>query len=70
MSVVEAICRLTSPDDVFLDVGANIGFMSSVALAQGAKSVFAFKPNPLIFPITAAETPLYGRKHILELQLA
>ena len=49
MSLVEAIFRLTDPNDIFLDVGANIGFMSSVALAAGAKSVLAFEPNPPIF---------------------
>lgn len=49
VSVTEAIFRLTDPDDVFLDVGANIGFMTSVALAAGAKKMIAFEPHPEIF---------------------
>ncbi|WP_213803578.1 FkbM family methyltransferase [Granulicella sp. dw_53] len=49
MSVVEGIFRLTEPDDVFLDVGANIGYMSSVAIAAGAKKIFSFEPHPELF---------------------
>jgi FkbM family methyltransferase len=49
VSVTEAIFRLTDPEDVFLDVGANIGFMTSVALAAGAKQIIAFEPHPDIF---------------------
>jgi FkbM family methyltransferase len=63
MSVVEAIFRLTSPDDVFLDVGANIGFMSSVALAAGAKSVFAFEPNPSVFRQLQRNASLWAEAH-------
>ena len=49
MSVVEAIFRLTDPIDTFLDVGANIGFMSAVAISAGAKTVISFEPHPLLF---------------------
>lgn len=47
--VVEAIFRLTDPADVFLDVGANIGFMSAAAIAAGAKKVISFEPHPELF---------------------
>ena len=49
ISVIEAIFRLTDPSDIFLDVGANIGLMSSAALAAGAGRVIAFEPNPEVF---------------------
>lgn len=49
MSVVEAIFRLTEPTDIFIDIGANIGFMSSVAVAAGAKKILAFEPHPALF---------------------
>ncbi len=49
ISVVEAIFRLTDPADFFLDFGANIGFMSSVALAAGVKRVISFEPHPDLF---------------------
>jgi FkbM family methyltransferase len=48
ISLVEAIFRLTDPSDVFLDVGANIGYMSSAALAAGASKVISFEPHPLL----------------------
>jgi FkbM family methyltransferase len=49
MSVVEAIFRLAGPGDIFLDIGANIGFMSSAAVAAGAKRIFSFEPHPELF---------------------
>ncbi len=63
MSVVEAIFRLVMPDDIFLDVGANIGYMSSAALAAGAKSVFAFEPNPSVFHQLQRNTSLWAKAH-------
>jgi len=34
-------------DDVFYDIGANVGYFSCVAKNLGAKSVVAFEPDPL-----------------------
>jgi|AGTN01.1.fsa_nt_gi methyltransferase, FkbM family len=34
-------------DDVLFDVGANVGFYSLLAAAQGVRRVYAFEPNPL-----------------------
>ncbi len=47
--VLEAIFRLTDPTDTVVDVGANIGFMTSAALACAAKMVIAFEPHPEVF---------------------
>jgi FkbM family methyltransferase len=49
LPVMEAILRLTDPTDVFVDVGANIGLMSSVAVAAGATKIIPFEPHPQVF---------------------
>lgn len=49
MPVVEAIFRLVDPCDTVLDVGANIGYMTAVALSAGARKVIAFEPHPVLF---------------------
>jgi FkbM family methyltransferase len=49
MPVVEAIFRLVDRSDTVLDVGANIGYMTAVALSAGAKKVIAFEPHPVLF---------------------
>ena len=46
--VAESLKRLLSPDDLFLDVGANIGYFSRQALRFGAQ-IRAFEPHPQIF---------------------
>ena len=38
-----------APDDVLVDVGANVGFFSLYAAAQGVRRVMAIEPNPLSF---------------------
>lgn len=40
---------LTPPGGTYLDVGANVGVMSLLALSGGACSVHSFEPNPSIF---------------------
>ncbi len=42
--VAEALSRRWSPDDVFYDIGANIGFFSLQALAEDLRFVVAFEP--------------------------
>jgi FkbM family methyltransferase len=49
ISVVEAIFRLTDPSDVFLDVGANIGYMSAAAVSANAREIYSFEPHPTLF---------------------
>jgi FkbM family methyltransferase len=47
-AVLEAIHRALSPGDVFIDIGANIGFFSVFAARIVGRSgrVFAFEPHP------------------------
>ncbi len=49
MPVVEALFRLVDPCDIVLDAGANIGYMSAVALAAGARKVISFEPHPMLY---------------------
>lgn len=49
IAAVEAIFRLTDPSDIFLDFGANIGYMSSAAVASKARTIVSFEPHPEIF---------------------
>ena len=47
LPVVETLWRLTEKDDLALDIGANVGLMSSV-LAKRAQRVVAFEPLPML----------------------
>jgi FkbM family methyltransferase len=42
---IEIIKKIVTKDDVALDIGANIGFMTTI-LAEQAKHVYAFEPSP------------------------
>lgn len=50
LSVTEVLWRLLGNGDMFIDVGANIGYMSHL-MASRAKSGFgiSFEPHPLVF---------------------
>ncbi len=47
LRVSEAMWRLAEPDDLALDVGANVGYFSSL-LGRRAGRVVAFEPHPLL----------------------
>jgi len=61
------LLRLLRPGDVFVDVGANIGYFSvlaaSVVGAQGA--VFAFEPDPDNYRLLRANAELNGLEHCI-----
>ncbi|MCS7033003.1 MAG: FkbM family methyltransferase [Phycisphaerae bacterium] len=46
--VTETLWRLTDPDDLALDVGANVGCMTA-ALAERAGEVECFEPHPILY---------------------
>jgi FkbM family methyltransferase len=56
LAVSETLWRLTDTGDVCADIGANIGYMTSVfASAAGARGkVFSFEPHPRIYSRLAA----------------
>jgi FkbM family methyltransferase len=51
LAVTETLWRLVDPGELAIDVGANLGYMSSVLAARaGARGqVWAFEPHPTIF---------------------
>ncbi len=55
LTVTESIWRLLEPDSTFLDVGANIGYMTSVAIGrlasfpQSTGRTIAYEPHPEIY---------------------
>lgn len=72
LPVCEAMFRLLHPGDAFVDVGANIGVMTSLAITRVAPGghVLALEPNPQVFPIlrrNASSVP--GAERLGSLQL-
>jgi FkbM family methyltransferase len=51
LSVSEAIWRLLDAGEIAIDVGANIGYMTSIMATRAAVSgtVIAFEPHPVLF---------------------
>lgn len=51
LTLTETLWRLTEPGDIVVDIGANIGYTTSImAKRSGQKGrVFAFEPHPVIY---------------------
>jgi FkbM family methyltransferase len=62
LPVVEAMFRLVDRCDTVLDVGANIGYMTAVALAAGAERVVSFEPHPALFARLARNLQRWERE--------
>ena len=52
LCVSESICRLLDPGESAIDVGANLGYMTSLMAAKAGKcgSVESFEPHPDLMP--------------------
>jgi FkbM family methyltransferase len=61
IAAVESIFRLVDASDIFLDIGANIGFMSAVALSAGAREIHSFEPHPTLFDRLAHNIALWEK---------
>jgi FkbM family methyltransferase len=59
LAVTEAMWRLADPTDVAADVGANIGYFTSL-LATRCRRVVAFEPHPLVRRRLAANVARWG----------
>ena len=59
LAVSETIWRLSEPDDLAVDVGANVGYFTGL-LAQRVGGVIALEPNPLLWPIIAENVERWG----------
>jgi FkbM family methyltransferase len=53
--VSEALYRLIDPRDLAIDVGANVGYMTSLMVERtgGSGRVVAVEPNPEVYPLLA-----------------
>jgi FkbM family methyltransferase len=54
--VSETIQRLIDPGDLVVDVGANVGYMTSLAAVRAGTGgrVMAFEPHPVVFELLSA----------------
>jgi len=59
LAVSEVMWRLTNPEDLALDVGANIGYFTGL-LANRARQVVSFEPNPLLRRLLTSNTLRWG----------
>lgn len=62
-STVEVLVKLSKPDDVLLDIGANIGYVSGCFLQNVPRSkVIAVEPQPLIVDLLESNLKQFGDK--------
>jgi FkbM family methyltransferase len=62
-STVEVLVKLSKPDDVLLDIGANIGYVSGCFLQNVPRSkVIAVEPQPLIMDLLESNLKQFGDK--------
>jgi FkbM family methyltransferase len=61
LAVSETIWRLAEPDDLAVDVGANVGYFTGL-LAQRVGEVIALEPNPRLWPIVSENVAAWGPK--------
>lgn len=71
LGTVSLIQRLLKEGDVFIDVGANIGFLSMAAAATVGKKgeVLAFEPVPSTYRILAANKELNSMSQLQTFQI-
>lgn len=56
----EAIRKELRPEDIFFDIGCNVGYHTLLALAAGVRKVIAFDPDPLTCEIFKLNLRLNG----------
>jgi FkbM family methyltransferase len=64
LAVSEAIWRVLDPGNVAVDVGANIGYMTSIMSVRVGHSgrVFAFEPQPDVFRTLAGNARMFAQQ--------
>lgn len=62
--VTEAIHRLVDPGDVVVDVGANVGYLTSLAAVRAAPAgrVIAVEPHPVVFELLRSNAESWSAK--------
>jgi FkbM family methyltransferase len=62
---VEAVSRIVKPTDTVMELGAGIGFMSTVmSKRMGAKTIFAYEANPALIPYIQQVHAINGVKNV------
>ena len=71
-NVTAALTRALAPGDVFLDVGAHIGYYTVLAsrVVGSRGHVYAFEPSPDTYPRLRANVALNGLRNVTTAQLA
>jgi FkbM family methyltransferase len=71
MATTETLVRLVDPGELVLDVGANIGYMTSLlARAAGPDGcVIAYEPNPVVFGQLARNVRRWGGVKLARIDL-
>ena len=59
LAVSETVWRLVRPDDLAIDVGANVGYFTGL-LSRRVRQVIALEPNPLLAPIISENVARWG----------
>lgn len=69
LTVTELIYRVLEPGNSFIDIGANIGYMTSIAAKKmnGNGRILCFEPHPIIFDKLSQNTD--GWKSLSEIEL-
>jgi FkbM family methyltransferase len=65
--VTETIHRLVDPGDMVVDVGANVGYVTSLAAVRAGRSgrVIAIEPHPAVFELLQANVASWSGKPAL-----
>lgn len=68
--VTETMYRLIDPGDCVVDVGANVGYLTSLAAARAGASgsVMAFEPHPGVFAVLAANVARWRAPGVASVQ--
>ncbi len=69
LPATETLWRLTEPSDLTVDVGANIGYMTSIFAARSHK-VLVFEPHPEIYKRLSANVAAWNKESVELFNLA
>ncbi len=70
--VTETMYRLIDPGELIVDVGANVGYLTSLSVvrAGGDGVVIAFEPHPAVFGLLERNASIWdGRSRLAKLEL-